>query len=438
MRMAGGEAGFHEGAEEAHTWRSGLNSGKLDRQVQPHQPPTQLPACPECGSQRIWKDGVRCTNRGEVQRYICRACGYRFSETTWNNSDEHEHVERVHTTSFYSDPALPINRQVCVTETQGAKNLAEVESRIEKWAAGATKPSEADVKGKIVEFAWWLKKEGYAESTATLYVKLLDFLARLGTDIFNPDSVKETMARQKWGSAVKHNVISAYTTFLKMLGQKWEKPMLEVTRKLPFIPTEQEIDALIAGCGKKTATLLQLLKETAMRSGEAERLLWTDVDFERRIITLNEPEKRGNPRMFNVSVKLIDMLSALPKTSKRVFGDVTPDSHKGAFYWSKKRLAQKLQNPRLMQVHFHTLRHWKATMLYHQTKDPFYVKEFLGHKRLDTTQLYIQIEKALFKEMSDEFTVNVASEPEEIKKLLEVGFEYICEKDGLMFFRKRK
>jgi hypothetical protein len=26
----------------------------------------------------------------------------------------------------------------------------------------------------------------------------------------------------------------------------------------------------------------------------------------------------------------------------------------------------------------------------------------------------------------------------EIKSLLEVGFEYICEKDGLMFLRKRK
>jgi hypothetical protein len=26
----------------------------------------------------------------------------------------------------------------------------------------------------------------------------------------------------------------------------------------------------------------------------------------------------------------------------------------------------------------------------------------------------------------------------EIKALLEVGFEYVCEKDGLLFFRKRK
>jgi hypothetical protein len=32
----------------------------------------------------------------------------------------------------------------------------------------------------------------------------------------------------------------------------------------------------------------------------------------------------------------------------------------------------------------------------------------------------------------------VAEKPEEIKALLEVGFEYVCEKDELMFFRKRK
>jgi len=37
-------------------------------------------------------------------------------------------------------------------------------------------------------------------------------------------------------------------------------------------------------------------------------------------------------------------------------------------------------------------------MLYHETKGPLYVKEFLGHKKLDTTLLYIQLEKTIFKE----------------------------------------
>jgi hypothetical protein len=38
----------------------------------------------------------------------------------------------------------------------------------------------------------------------------------------------------------------------------------------------------------------------------------------------------------------------------------------------------------------------------------------------------------------DEFHVKIAETPNEMKELLEVGFDYVCEKDGLVFFRKRK
>ena len=59
-------------------------------------------------------------------------------------------------------------------------------------------------------------------------------------------------------------------------------------------------------------------------------------------------------------------------------------------------------------------------------------------KKIGNTLLYIQLEKALFNETTDEFTVRIAEKPGDIKALLEVGFEYICQKDDLMFFRKRK
>lgn len=132
------------------------------------------------------------------------------------------------------------------------------------------------------------------------------------------------------------------------------------------------------------------------------------------------------------------MLSALPKVSGKVFTVARASSIGTTFYASRKRLARKLQNPRLARISFHTFRHWKATTLYHKTKDILYVKQFLGHKKLDTTLLYIQIERVLFKETTDEFTVRVTQKREEIKQLLEAGFDYICEKDKLAFLRKRK
>ena len=139
---------------------------------------------------------------------------------------------------------------------------------------------------------------------------------------------------------------------------------------------------------------------------------------------MNTPEKNGNPRIFKVTSKLIEMLNALPKTSQRVFGDGTIYHRKGPFYSTRKRVANKLKNPRLLEISFHTLRHWKATMLYHQTKDPIYVKEFLGHRKRDTTMLYIQLAEALFKDATDDFTVKVARSTEETTRLLENGFEY--------------
>jgi len=77
-------------------------------------------------------------------------------------------------------------------------------------------------------------------------------------------------------------------------------------------------------------------------------------------------------------------------------------------------------------------------MLYHQTKDPYYVKQFLGHKYLSNTEIYITIERTVFKPSSDEYTVKVSNELEEIKELLEIGFKYICAKEDLVFPRKRK
>lgn len=174
-----------------------------------------------------------------------------------------------------------------------------------------------------------------------------------------------------------------------------------------------------------------------MRIGETWMLKWIDVFEKRRIISCR-PAKHGNPRIFKVSDKLISMLKRLPKTSEFLFGGSCLSSHGGSFRKQRKRLAEKLKNPRLLKIRFHAFRHWKATMEYHKTKDPWHVKKMLGHRHLKSIEVYVNLEQAIFQTETDEFHVKVAEDPEEIKALLEVGFEYVCQKDGLMFFRKRK
>lgn len=297
-----------------------------------------------------------------------------------------------------------------------------------------------DIEGKLVEYAFFMEKQGYAKETIRTNDGCLRALQRRNADLLNPESVKEVLAREKsWSQNRKRNVINAVTLFYKVHHITWEKPKVNVVRKIPFIPSEQEIDSLIAGCPTRVATFLQLLKETAMRSGEAIKLQWKDLDLTRRLITLNTPEKGSLPRQWsNISQKLVDMLNALPRNDLRAFGPSTMYSIKATFNRSRRRLAQKLQNPRLLEIHFHTLRHWKATMEYHKTKDLLHVMAFLGHKKSDNTLLYVQLDKSLFKDSDDQFTIKTAHNAKEAGQLGEVGFEPFDVIDGIHLYRKRK
>ncbi len=107
-----------------------------------------------------------------------------------------------------------------------------------------------------------------------------------------------------------------------------------------------------------------------MRRGEAIAVPWKDVDLERRIIMCNYPEKGSTPRIFNdLSGKLLNMLSNLPKENNMLLGNVSQYGLKNQLGRTRKRLAFKLGNPRLEAIHMHTFRYWKGTMLYHHKPD---------------------------------------------------------------------
>lgn len=190
---------------------------------------------------------------------------------------------------------------------------------------------------------------------------------------------------------------------------------------------------MIAGCGKKVATSLQLLKETGMRSGESWNLEWTDIDNENRIVTCT-PEKHGNPRQFKVSGTLTAMLNTLPKTGTKVFGDTSLIAHRNNFTRQRRRISQKLQNPRLLKITFHTLRHWNATTEYHKTKDILHVKEMLGHRRISSTLIYTHL---IHFENTD-YSVKTAKTLKEACELAKVGFSYFTTMEGIQTFRKPK
>jgi integrase len=355
-----------------------------------------LSPCPQCNSNRLFKDGIRRLSSGsQVQRWLCRECGHRFSDPTQQKERLRRRINR--------PKALLYSNQICALE---AKNL-EPQTEI-KTVAGE---SPLDPKGKIVEFSWWMKKQGYRDGTILSRTKLLKVMVKRGANLYDPESIKEVIAQQSWSEGRKENAVNAYNTFLTMTGGKWNPPIYGRIRKLPFIPREEEIDALIASCSPKAAALLQTLKETAARVGEAWALKWIDIDIETRTLRIT-PEKGSNPRISKISPKLLSMLLAQPRNSERIFGKYPVSGYRQCYTRQRKKAAIKLGNPRLLQITFHTFRHWKATMEYHKTKDILYVMKILGHKSIKNTLVYTQL---VDLPEDDEFVCKVAKTVQEAK-----------------------
>jgi integrase len=282
-----------------------------------------------------------------------------------------------------------------------------------------------------------MKKNGRAEGTIATHIERLKCLDKQ-CNITEPEEVKALLARLKWQTNTKLNVAIIYDSFLKSIGKTWSRPEYKHESGLPpFIPTEAEIDILIAAATPKTAALLQTLKETAARIGEVTRTQWKDIDFERKAIYIRA-EKGSNSRILPISDKLLAMLGRLPKASDKVF-TAQIHGYRTTFEKLRHRTAVKLNNPRLDNIHFHTFRHWKATTEYHRIKDIMTVKAMLGHKSVLSTQVYVNIEATLFLRTSDEWICKATRDPVEATKLIEAGFEYVATTpDGLMMFRKRK
>ncbi len=277
----------------------------------------------------------------------------------------------------------------------------------------------------------WLKKQGFKDGTIT---PMLSHLRILGNkvNLDNPELVKETIAVHPWSDGFKRNLSYGYQHYAKWRGLQFERLNYKPVDKLPFIPTEAEMDSLIHSCGFKTGTVLQLLKETGARIGEAWRLRWTDLDFERGIVTIT-PEKGSYSRQLKISPKLCTMLSRLPRKGLRVF-ERNMDNFRREYEKQRRRRALRLGNPRLQQIKLHTFRHFKATMEYHKTKDILHVQRILGHRNIMHTLRYTQ----LVDWKSEDFVCKTAMSIEEASSLIEAGFDYVTELDNVKLFRKRK
>lgn len=295
------------------------------------------------------------------------------------------------------------------------------------------------LKGKLLEFEFWMQKQGYKPPTIKGRVVRVATLAARGANLYDAETVKAVIAlQQTWSDGTKANVVDAYTCFLQKEGLTWNPPRYTREERIPFIPSEAELNLLIGAAGRKLSIFLQGLKETGAAPGELAAITPKDINKEARAITINHPVKGHRPRIITVSQDLINRLGTVMKEHGRTFN---AEQLRRAFLLKKKAAARKLSNPRLTEVTFITFRHWVGTREYHRTKDILHVQRLLGHKSIQNTLIYIDLEAKIFNSPNDEgFTVRIAHNVGEAAALVEAGFEYVTGEygDGGKIFRKRK
>jgi integrase len=168
----------------------------------------------------------------------------------------------------------------------------------------------------------------------------------------------------------------------------------------------QAKELLRAAKGHRLGALFVLALTTGMRQGELFALRWSDIDLDRRtlsvslsaqevngIITFVPPKSKKGRRRITLSRIAADALvrrrSIAEKEPRRkldlVFTSVTGlPLRKGYFTdhdWTEVRLAAGLPD----SVTFHTLRHTAATLLLQENVHPLVVSQMLGHSKVAVT-----------------------------------------------------
>ena len=290
-----------------------------------------------------------------------------------------------------------------------------------------------DVKGRIVNTLLKLKNNGLEEQTVKIIGYYLNHLA-VNVDLESPEKVKEFIANKNVNSGFKGNLVKAYNYYALVNNIVWERPRYRWEQNKPKIPSEETLNNIIASCGWKYSVVFTLLKETGAMPKELSGVSVRDIDFERETITIRGRKGHAS-RTIKLKPNAIAMLGTyIAKTGSKEYIFPLAGQMTKAWIKYKRRLSEKLAEPSLFQIRLYDLRHFQACRTYHQTKDVLYTKQKLGWKKLETALFYLQC----LDFGSEEYHSATAETVEEAKKLIEQGFEYVTEIDGIRLFRKRK
>jgi integrase len=278
-----------------------------------------------------------------------------------------------------------------------------------------------------------MQSNGLKEGTLRAVNYQLKYLDK-NTDLMEPEQVKAFIATMKQENSYKQCMIKAYNYFADINGIERLETHFKYQRKIPLIPSSENVNKIISASSKKYATIFKILDETGLEEQELASITRAYIDIQQGIINA-QGCKGHKSRSFKLKSETAEMLRQYLNTytKEKPF----PDSHYMSEIWERTRnkLADKLQQPELKKIPLRNLRHKFATLTYDKTKDMFFTMKQMGHTKYETTLFYAQL---IHFDSEEEYICKVASNLKEATDLIEHGFQYVTEMEGTKIFKKRK
>jgi len=281
------------------------------------------------------------------------------------------------------------------------------------------------------EFIKWLQRLGYAMSTIEGYqrqlqtffvwlnanhIQELDELTQTNLEAYNEHLHKRKNKQRQGGLSSCYiqshiNVIRLLSKYLELTGEKkiftgniYVEPTAETPRS---ILTQNEIKRIYQAAddtpeGLRDKAILSLYYGCGLRYSEGIRVEKKHIDYHRQLLYV-VPGKNYQSRFIPIGKRIIRDLQDYETYSKPYF----TKEHSTGFLLGKngcapcsttisKRLKYLLEKAEIQKtICLHGLRHSIATHLLQQGMPLEQISKFLGHRSLDSTQIYTRIVEEL-------------------------------------------
>jgi len=284
-----------------------------------------------------------------------------------------------------------------------------------------------------------LKNNGKAENTITTVSYKLKQISQ-HADLKQPEQVKTYIATatkkngQPLSNSTKAKLTFCYDCLCKTHQIQWNAPRYKYEEHIPIIPTTDNVTKIISASTRRYTTIFTILAETGLEGQELHNLHRNDIDTERGIISVQGCKGHASGT-YKLKQRTLEMLREY--LARNPQEHPFPRSKVMAQIWRKvrNRLADNLKQPELSKIPMKNLRNYSGAKLYYSIPDPIAVMRHLRHKKLETTMHYL---RAITLDGEEEYTCKTATNIKEATDLIEHGFQYVTEMEGIKLFRKRK